>query len=233
MLALLVSAGFPVIVFLVVIYNKDTVKEPPGLLIKCFIWGCVATLPIVFIELFLDTFNVFESVLMRSFYDSFVVASAVEEGFKFLLLYLLVWKRREFNQHFDGIVYAVFVSLGFALIENIFYVLDAGFGVAIMRAILSVPGHGMFGVAMGYFFAIARFSGPAGKKFLWLSFLVPVLFHGGYDFLLSLLVEAENGLLTLLLFAGFVALVVCLWRFGIRNIGKQYAKDRSIIDQGI
>lgn len=233
MLALLISAGFPVIVFLVVIYRKDTVKEPPGLLVKCFLWGCVVTVPIIFIELFLDGFNVFESALPRLLYDAFVAVAVVEEGFKFLCLYLIIWKSREFDQHYDGIVYAVFVSLGFALIENIFYVLDAGLGVAVMRAILSVPGHGMFGVVMGYFFALARFSGPGGKKLLWLSFLVPVLFHGAYDFLLSIMGETENGFLVLLLFAGFVALVAGLWRFGIRDIKKQYDKDREIIDKGL
>ena len=225
MLTLLLSAAFPVAVFLIVIYNKDTVKEPPGLLVKCFIWGCIATVPILFIELLLDGFNLFEPVLISAFYDSFVVAAAVEEGFKFLFLYLIIWKSREFDQHFDGIVYAVFVSLGFALIENIFYVLEGGLGIGIMRAVLSIPGHGLFGVVMGYFFALARFSGPGGKKILWLSFLAPVFLHGAYNFLLSLAAGIDNGLLTLLIFAGFIAFMVFLWRLGIKNINKQRAKD--------
>ena len=158
MLVILLSAIFPVIIFLFFIYRKDTEKEPPILLVKCFLWGCVITLPIILIELVLDHLNIFNSALLHSFYNAFVVASFVEEGFKFLCLYWIIWKRKEFNQYFDGIIYAVFVSLGFAFIENIGYIFQNGFGAAIMRAILSVPGHGLFGVIMGYFFSLARFS---------------------------------------------------------------------------
>ncbi|MCL1895843.1 MAG: PrsW family glutamic-type intramembrane protease [Clostridiales bacterium] len=233
MLALLLAAVFPVIIFLVYIYRKDTVREPGKLVLKCFFLGCVATLPIIFIELAVDAFNVFDSVLLRSLYDAFVVAALVEEGFKLLFLYLIVWKRREFNQYFDGIVYAVFISLGFALVENIFYVIDLGMGAAIMRAILSVPGHGLFGVMMGYYFSLARFTPMKRKRLLFLSFLSPLLFHGLYDFFLMYIGGIENGLLILLLFAGFVALMVLMWRTGASYIKKHHAIDRRIIDQGL
>ena len=97
MTSLLIAAGFPVVVFLVVIYNKDTEKEPPGLLIKCFIWGCIATVPVVFVEMFLSSYNHFQSVLVYSFYESFIVAAVVEEGFKFILLYRIIWKRSTYH----------------------------------------------------------------------------------------------------------------------------------------
>jgi RsiW-degrading membrane proteinase PrsW (M82 family) len=225
MIALVLAAGFPVIVFLIIIYKKDSEKEPPKLLFKCFLWGCIASLPIIVIELIVDSFNVFESLFFYSFYESFIVAAVVEEGFKFLFLFLIIWKHKEFDQFYDGIVYAVFVSLGFALVENILYVAEYGFGTAIMRAVLSVPGHGLFGVAMGYFFALAKFSGKRGTKMLWLSFLVPVAFHGLYNFLLSFIGGIENGLLILLFFAGFVALLILMWRTGIRFINKHYTRD--------
>ena len=229
MSALIIAAIFPVVVFLAVIYKKDTEKEPPKLLRKCFFWGCIATIPIIFIELFLDKFNTFSSIFAHSFYDAFVSAALVEEGMKFLLLYWIIWKRREFDQYFDGIVYAVFVSLGFALVENIFYVIELGMGTAIMRAVLSVPGHGLFGVAMGYFFALAKFSGRKRIGLLWLSFLVPLLFHGLYDFLLMYLGENENVLLMILLLAGFILLMVVIWRFGIKYIKKHHAQDVAIL----
>jgi RsiW-degrading membrane proteinase PrsW (M82 family) len=228
---LVISAALPVVIFLIIIYRKDTQREPPGLLLKCFFLGCVATIPVVFVELFVSRFNVFESAAMRSFYDAFIVAALVEEGFKFLFLYWIVWKRREFDQHYDGIVYAVFVSLGFALVENVLYVLELGLGVALMRALLSIPGHGLFGVCMGYFFALARFSQNKSHRtgLLWLSFLVPFLFHGLYDFFLMYLGANENALLMLLLFAGFIALMIILWRVGIRYIRKHHAKDSEYI----
>ena len=226
MFLLLISAVFPVVVFLIIIYKRDTQKEPPGLLIKCFIWGCVITLPIILIELFLGKFNVFESFFSQALYESFVEAALVEEGVKFLCLFLIIWRRREFDQYFDGIVYAVFVSLGFALVENIFYVIDGGFGTALMRAVLSIPGHGLFGVLMGYFFALARFSPNRRNGILWLSFLVPFIFHGLYDFFLMYIGKIDNTALMLLLFAGFVVVMILLWRFGIKNIKKHSAKDK-------
>jgi len=227
MLILLLSAVFPVVVFLVVIYRKDLDREPPKLLRKCFIWGCISSAPAIIIELFLSNFNVFASAFGHSFYEAFVVAAITEEGVKFLFLYLIVWRRREFDQYYDGIVYAVFVSLGFALVENIIYVVDLGFGVAVMRAVLSVPGHGLFGVMMGYFFSLARFSPDKRGGFLWLSFLAPVFFHGLYDFFLIYMGEIENALLILLLFAGFVVVMILLWRLGFKNIRKQLAKDQT------
>ena len=225
MFVLVLSACFPVIVFLVIIYRKDTVKEPPKPLIKCFIWGCVSTIPITIIELLLGNINVFGSALGFSLYEAFVVAALVEEGIKFLFLYLIIWKNKEFDQYYDGIVYAVFVSLGFALIENILYVVTSGFGTAIMRAVFSVPGHGLFGVMMGYFFALAKFAPNRKNGLLFLSFLVPFLFHGLYDFLLFYFAEIENILIGFLLFAGFVALMILLWRFGIKYIKSHFAKD--------
>jgi RsiW-degrading membrane proteinase PrsW (M82 family) len=229
MLVILLSAIFPVIIFLFFIYRKDTEKEPPILLVKCFLWGCVINLPIILIELVLDHLNIFNSALLHSFYNAFVVASFVEEGFKFLCLYWIIWKRKEFNQYFDGIIYAVFVSLGFAFIENIGYIFQNGFGAAIMRAILSVPGHGLFGVIMGYFFSLARFSEIEKKwKFLWLSFLIPFLFHGLYDFLLFYIEKSGDNIgFVLLLFAMFVIVMVFLWHYGIRYVKKHYANDKE------
>jgi RsiW-degrading membrane proteinase PrsW (M82 family) len=213
------------VVFLVIIYKRDTEKEPPGLLIKCFFLGCIATVPIVIIELIIGSFNTFDSAFLRSFYVAFIVAALVEEGIKFLFLYRIVWKRQEFDQYFDGIVYAVFVSLGFALVENILYVLQGGLSVAVLRAVLSVPGHGLFGVVMGYFFAFAKFSPNKKRRFLFLSLFVPVVFHGLYDFFLMYLGETESGLLAGLLFLGFVVIMILLWRFGARYIRSHRGAD--------
>ena len=226
-MALLVAATIPVVIFLIVIYRKDTEREPPKLVLKCFFLGCVATVPIVIVELLVGVFNKFDSALLYSLYEAFVVAAIVEEGFKFLFLYLIVWKRKEFDQHYDGIVYAVFISLGFALVENILYVFEYGIGTAIMRAILSVPGHGLFGVAMGYFFSLARFSPTGGRGMLWLSFLVPMLFHGLYNFFLMYIGESENELLIGLALLAFIVALVFIWRSGARYIKKHHATDKE------
>ena len=228
MIGLMVAAIFPIAVFLIIIYRKDTVKEPPGLLIKCFLGGCIITIPIVLIEMLFDSFNVFDSALLSSFYDAFVVAALVEEGFKFLFLYLVISGRKEFDQHFDGIVYAVFVSLGFAFVENILYVAEYGFGTAVVRAILAVPAHGLLGVCMGYFFALARFSPKNKSGLLVLSLLIPILLHGLYDFLLVYLGSTDSIGMMIILFAVFVVLIIFLWYLGVRFIRTHHAKDKRL-----
>jgi RsiW-degrading membrane proteinase PrsW (M82 family) len=230
-LLLLLSAIIPVVIFLYCIYRKDTEKEPLKLLIKCFLWGCIAVIPIILVELLLSLGkNVFTSPFSNAFYNAFIVASLVEEAAKFLCLYLIIWKHKEFDQYFDGIIYAVFVSLGFAMVENVFYVLGNGIGVAFTRAILSVPGHGLFGVMMGYFFSLARFSSADKKlRLLWYSFLYPFVFHGLYDFFLMYYeaqVEINAGVICLL-FLAFAGVIILIWRIGLKNIKKHLAKDKG------
>ena len=123
-----------------------------------------------------------KNFLIEALYTSFIVASGTEELFKFIILYFLVWKNKNFNEPFDGIVYAVFISLGFAGIENVLYIFNpylGGYQTAIARAIFSVPGHGLFGVSMGYYYAIAKFN----KTTLVTAFSA-LFIHGIYDFIL-------------------------------------------------
>ena len=130
----------------------------------------------------------------------------VEEGFKFLILYLVTRKNKNFNSLFDGLIYSVFVSLGFAALENVFYVTENGWMNAVVRAILSVPGHMFFAVLMGYYYSMWNLYCKANafernfkaqglvipnspefvyKKYLTLSLVMPVLAHGFYDFCCS------------------------------------------------
>jgi len=229
---LVISAALPVFVFLFLVYRKDTEKEPPKLLILCFIFGAIAVLPILAVELFLGGIASFSDPAMGAFYHAFVVAAFTEEVFKFLVLYLVIWKRKAFDQYYDGIVYAVFVSLGFAFVENILYVVQSGFVVAAMRAVLSVPGHGFFGVAMGYFFGLARLNPQKRTKMLWLSLLVPILLHGLYDFFLFFVEGVANPTLVVVLYVCFVALVIFMWVYGIKRIRKQYKTDLYVIEEG-
>ena len=120
---------------------------------------------------------------------------------------------------FDGIVYGVFVSLGFAGVENVLYVLNAGFGTAVVRAIFSIPGHAMFGVVMGFYLSRAKWAEKYGQRHrmradLRRSFFVPAVLHGLYDFLLM-------GFETVFYFyfAGLVIGVIRLLRKSAREDG--------------
>ena len=188
----------PVLVILCYIYFRDTYeKEPIAVLLKTFAGGACILFPVMFIEIGLDA--LWGSVHAKqgvayAVFTSFFVAGFNEEIFKFAVLAFLIWRRKEFNERFDGIVYAVFVSLGFALVENCFYVLSGGAGVGVIRMFTAVPAHAMFGAAMGYYFGHARFMPVKRKQYLFLALAVPISIHGLYDFILLSKIEMLLGL---------------------------------------
>jgi len=221
MTTLFLLASMPVLIFLLVIYFRDKEREPISNMIKCFLGGIVAA-PLTLLVLHPFDGLPFSDSFMNSAFKAFFYAAIPEELSKFLILYLLIWRNRHFDQYYDGIVYAVTVSLGFAWIENLMYVFGSGVGTGIGRAFISVPGHGLFGVVMGYYFAIAKFRN--NKKLLWLAVLMPILFHGVFN---SVLFSAEFanpwGVVFLILF--FVFFLIRLWRTGIRHIRAHLKKD--------
>lgn len=228
-MVLLLSAILPVVLFLYFIYQKDTKKEPWKLLLKCFGFGMLSIIPTVIIEMILNLGNILQSVELHTFYTAFIVAGFTEELIKFLILYWIIFKSKQFDQYYDGIVYAVFVSLGFALVENIMYVLQGGIGIAVVRAVLSVPAHGLFGVIMGYFLSLAKFSDIDKIKHKLLpALLIPILFHGTFDFILMYISTLQNTAFILLLFVLFVTLMILLWRFAIKKIKVNIASDNTI-----
>ena len=188
-------AIIPSIVLLVYIYKKDKrEKEPIKLLIKCFIWGMISIAPVLIqelvIEVFVDELWI-EGSVPYAIVDAFLVAAFTEELFKYLVLKITTWKSKHFNCTFDGIVYSVFVSLGFATFENIFYVLDGGLSSALLRMFTAVPGHACDAVFMGYFYSKAKKcevdndkKGMRRNKRK--ALLIPLILHGIYDCLLSL-----------------------------------------------
>jgi RsiW-degrading membrane proteinase PrsW (M82 family) len=182
---LLLLAIAPVIIIAVYVYFRDRYeKEPIALLLKALFFGCLIVLPVVFFEGLLIKYKPQLSKEGDAFYTAFLVAGLTEEFFKYLALFILVWANRNFNEKFDGIVYAVFISLGFAGIENIMYVFEHGATTGFVRAAVSVPGHALFGVVMGYYFGLARFLPSKRMYYLAWAFIAPVLLHGIFDFIL-------------------------------------------------
>ncbi|MDX2430829.1 MAG: PrsW family glutamic-type intramembrane protease [Bacteroides sp.] len=184
-MGIFLSAIAPVFIIALYIYFRDKYeKEPLILLAKALALGMLTVIPIFFIERFLMGVMPPIGRVGGAFYQAFVVAAGTEEVFKFLALYLLIWKSPSFNEQFDGIVYAVYVSLGFAAVENVMYVMDGGYETAALRALTAVPAHAIFGITMGYFFGIARRYGELRKGYMRRALLVPILIHGLYDFIL-------------------------------------------------
>jgi RsiW-degrading membrane proteinase PrsW (M82 family) len=201
----------PVIIVAIYIYLRDKYEKEPflNLLIALFT-GVLIVLPVVLVENFLTTFSPGTKNLFEAGYNAFFVASLSEEGFKYLAFILFFWKNKNFNEKFDGIVYAVYISLGFAAIENIFYVFRGGYEVGVLRALTAVPAHALFGTVMGYHFGLARFYSEKRKKQLFLAFLVPFIWHGIYDFLLL----GQKQILLIL----FIPAIIFFWIIGFRKM---------------
>jgi protease PrsW len=159
-------------------------REPLRMLIYSILAGAVIILPVVFMEGIISLPAESMSDIPAAAWKAFAVAGFTEEAFKYLALFLLVWNSREFNDKFDGIVYATFISLGFAAIENILYVLSEGYATGMIRAFTAVPAHAVFGITMGFYFGIAKFYPKKRKYMLVVAFFLPFLLHGIYDFIL-------------------------------------------------
>ena len=147
------------------------------------------------------------------------------KGFKYLLLKRRTWDSSYFNCRFDGVVYAVFVSMGFALWENIDYVVMYGLETAFVRALTAVPGHACFGVFMGAWYGLAKSHERHGhaqysKVCRYLAVICPVLLHGLYDLIATL----DQGELSLI-FIGFIGI---MFLAAYRTVKKLSSQDRYI-----
>ena len=228
----IVAAVVPAVYLLIRVYRADRLeKEPAGLLISLVVLGIASTALAGIAEefgeeLLLELFP--EEGLAFNILLYFVVVAVSEEGFKYLLLKIRTWKSPQFNCQFDGVVYAVFVSLGFALWENISYVLYYGFGTAVARAITAVPGHACFGVFMGVWYGVAKRYDLAGfaeesRRARRMSLMIPILLHGAYDFIATM--ESE--------LMGIVFLAFVSWMFGaaLKLVKKTSAADSPLMQQ--
>lgn len=180
------AALLPPILLLLFVWHKDATKEPFRQLLKAVIFGALICIPAVFWESFMGTllFNGEEpTTIIGTTLNAFLCAAVPEETLKLIALWLLLRRNPYFDEHFDGIVYAVCVSLGFAAVENVGYVLnheEAWVSVAVTRALMAVPGHYAFAVFMGYYYSMYHFVRHDTTTAISIL-LVPVLAHGIYD----------------------------------------------------
>jgi protease PrsW len=177
----LISAGIaPGIALLSYFYLKDEYEtEPLTFVLRIFIIGALLVFPIMFIQY---VFRV-EGIAVSTFVRAFFLSGLLEEFVKWFIIYFFVYDHREFDEPYDGIVYSASVSLGFATMENILYLLANGVEVAVMRALLPVSSHALFAVIMGFYFGKAKFTRKK-QRYLFLAFLLSFLLHGMYDFIL-------------------------------------------------
>lgn len=218
---LFVLAIIPVIGLLCFIYfNDKKEKEPFGLLVALFFAGMATVLTAMIAELaggFIIESVSPEKTVLSQIVDAMIIVGPAEELGKFFVLWIITWKNKHFNYSYDAIVYAVFVSLGFAAFENVGYVFSNGVGTAIARMITAVPGHACFAVFMGFFYSKAKYAAITQKKGkclsnILLAIFVPIVIHGIYDAILmgagASDLEALAGISIILWFGFVIAMFV-------------------------
>jgi len=179
------AAALPAAVLLAYFYRLDRKRpEPVGLIGRSVLYGFIAVVPAAAIELGVERLAPAPGGALGFLFESFVVAALVEEGTKLFFVKRYIFKRAEFDERADGIVYAICVCLGFAFVENFLY----GYrdmSVLLVRAFTAVPGHAVFSGIMGYYVGISKLE--AGRRRAWVIGLAwAILLHGLYDlFLLS------------------------------------------------
>ncbi len=192
LLLVFIAALAPVAVALWYINKKDAVQpEPTKWLLKAFGYGIIsAIIAIIFATVIGDIMGLDDSEantsVVGAFINAFCSAAIPEEIAKYLMLLLLIRKNPHFDEKFDGIVYAVFISMGFAGLENVMYLVEgmddgSWIGTGITRALFSIPGHFLFAVLMGYFYSLYHFGIDTSKTTRYMILGAPILAHGIYD----------------------------------------------------
>lgn len=224
---LMMLAIIPGILILFYVYRKDKIeKEPIPIILLVMFLGALSCILAAIIEGILDSIypSFPEGSLGFAIVNGVFCAAFVEEIVKYIALRLPTWRRPEFNYRFDGIVYGVSSAIGFALFENVGYVLQYGFSTAIVRAFTAVPLHSFCGVFMGIFYAYSKKAEIVGKKDLQrkatlYSLIVPMCIHGIYDTF-----AMWNNPLSVLIFLAFV---IVTYVISIRQIRKVSETDEQ------
>ncbi|TNE73073.1 PrsW family intramembrane metalloprotease [bacterium] len=182
--ALALAPGLAITIYM---YRADKYeKEPKRLLLACFIGGMISIGPAIFFGDMFQSLGFSDNhTSISTLLYAFITVALSEEFSKYVFFKRIGYNNENFNEPFDGIIYSVMVAMGFATLENLLYVYQMGFTVAIMRMFTAVPAHATFGVLIGYFAGVAKFKSKVKSKFyLILGVLLAVLFHGAYDYFL-------------------------------------------------
>lgn len=182
---LIILAIAPALAFCGYVIHKDRFeKEPKWLILLAFGFGIFSVFPAAVTSVLGGSFIVQNGNFINTAVFAFLVVALSEEFAKFFFLRYILYKRKEFNEPLDGIVYAVMIGMGFAAFENLLYVAQGGVSVAVMRMVTAIPAHAVFAVIMGYYVGLAKFDLTHRSELIRKGLLYPMLLHGAYDFFL-------------------------------------------------
>lgn len=202
MLALALAIAPVVAIIWYITFLDSLNKEPLKMLVRTFLFGVLSIIPAVILEVYGGKWLGEVNTIPKAWIQAFIVVALSEELAKYFFLRKYIYNKSEFDEPYDGIVYAVMISMGFAALENVMYVAEGGLSVAIARMFTAVPAHASFAVLMGYWVGRAKMENK--PELNWLGLGSAVLFHGLYDFFL--LTEMFKGQI----FGAILSLVIAI-----------------------
>ena len=176
----------PTTAVMLYIYLRDKhEREPLSLLLISFLYGGLSTLLTMLISWPVNALILTkDDEVVHQFLSAFFKVALIEEFSKFFFVRFVLFYNKNFNEPFDGIVYSVMVSMGFATLENVIHVYQYGIATGFMRMFTAVPAHATFAIIMGYFLGKAKFTHRRILYFTVVSLVIATLFHGTYDYFL-------------------------------------------------
>jgi len=221
----LLLAIFPAILIAWIIYRSDRHEREKWFpLTLCFFLGMLITIPVMKVQETFYNWGIDDPEnLFWVCFNSFLVVAFTEELFKFLALFCFPYWRPFFNEPLDGIIYAVMISMGFALLENVLYAMEFSISTTALRGITAVPAHAVFATMMGYFVGKSKFKTQRKTqgRFLIMGLGIAVLVHGLYDFFI--IQEFYDWLILL----AIVTLVISIF-FAMRMFKEEQEKSATL-----
>lgn len=208
MITIIMAAFAPGLALLSFFYLKERFDhEPISMVLRMFLFGALLVFPIMVLQY---TFS--EAMQVTPILQAYLNSALLEEFFKWFILFFVAYHLVEFDQHYDGIIYSVAVSLGFATVENLLYLYIHGVHEAFMRALLPVSSHALFGVIMGYYLGKGKFTKDLKKRkiLLMYSLLTPIFLHGTYNYIL---IKGNEWWLWMM-----IPFMVLLWWYGLNKM---------------
>ena len=235
-LLMIIFTMLPIGLIMWIIYSMNGKKKQPyWMLILLFLGGLLSFFLVRLTSNFLDG-RVYElsstSPFLKNNWEFFLVAfgmiAVVEELSKYIMLNFFSFRSKKFKYPYDGVVYGVFVSLGFAFLENIMYLENHGFSIALSRSIFTIPAHASFGIVMGYYLGLAKGCKKKGLdtdclKYRYIAFFVPLVIHGLYDYICNF--NVNGAYYVLIVYTIFLYILAIIKMYKMNNLDISYYDD--------
>jgi protease PrsW len=204
----------PCAVWLWYFATRGRYKKPPlAIIVRTFLLGALATLPAFLLSLIARNFwlSAFGSGELTQLLLTCLIAAPVEELLKLLVVYFYSYRRPEFDEPLDGVIYSTAAALGFAAAENVVYLTLTSPLVVLLRGPLTNPGHALFSSLWGLSLSKAKAAPNLTQVRLPIiarGWLLATLLHAAFDVVL-LLTASRNPLV--LIFPAAAILGLFLW----------------------